>query len=224
MKTLEAYSNSTTIKNRYVKQMQAHIKADDLIRGQYVQSTNNHWQGCAVSCILNDRKTDKNDVKYAHGQFETEPIQFPEWLGMLIDHLHEYTSSIEFSQKFNVRLLKAIPPGFKNWQQVQWKFLRFVLESCKKHNPEPVQIVIDLFDRAIAGDMPSDSEWSAARSAARSAAWSAAESAAWSAARSAAWSAAWSAARSAAWSAAESAAEDSYANYLCELFEQEGAI
>ena len=65
--------------------------------------------------------------------------------------------------------------------------------------------------RAYCCGMATESNLSAARSAAwsaaRSAAWSAAWSAAESAARSAARSAAWSAAESAAWSAAESAAE-----------------
>lgn len=191
MFTGQAYSGDTKIKARYIRQFNAHVKADDLIRGSYVESVNSHWQGCAVSCVLNDRKIPRDAVKTNHNAFETEPIKFPEWLGLLIDHFHEHTSSIEFSQRFQVRLLKAIPVGFTDWQTVQFQFLKFVLESCKHLNPKPVQRTIDLFDRALQGDMPSDSEWSAA------------ELAAWSAAGS----------------AARSAANDSLANHLCELFE-----
>jgi hypothetical protein len=188
---LSAYSNKPSIKTKYVRQFNQHIKQENLIRGDYKVPVNSHFKGCAITCMLNDPKTPYSQVKINHSAFVTEPIQFPEWLGILIDSFHEKTSSIEFSQDFQVRLLKAIPVGFSDWKTIQLKFLIFVLEDCKIHNPELVQTVIDLLNREIAGDAPTGAEWSAARSAAESVAESAAESAAW----------------------------DKFANHLVELFE-----
>jgi hypothetical protein len=238
---LQAYSNKQAVKTLYIDRFDQHVKADNLIRGDYKVPVNNHFRGCAITCMLNDPKTEYSELIIRHSAFETEPIRFPEWLGLLIDSFHEKTSSIEFSQDFQVRLLKSVPVGFTDWQTIKSKFLIFVLEDCKAHNPEPVQRVIDLLNREIAGDSPTEDEWSAASTAASTAAdsaWSAARSSAGSAADSA-WAAADSAwavaecaagrvnsaaecAASVASSAAESAwsaAMDRYANHLVELFQ-----
>ncbi len=199
MKTTKAYSDNIEVKNHYIRQFNGNIKADNLIRGSFQERSNSHWKGCAITCMLNPAKRKFEDLIFNHSAFETEAIQFPEWFGLLIDAFHERTSSIEFSQKFQVRLLRAIPVGFTDWQIIQWKFLKFVLESIKENSPVVVQPVIDLLDRAISGENVRKSEWSAARYAARSAAASAG-----------------SAAASAEWSAAQ----DSFANHLCELFEE----
>ena len=86
---------------------------------------------------------------------------------------------------------------------------------CTEDRPvDPLSVAaVDMAER-FANGLCTESDLSAARSAA----WSAAESAAWSAARSAAWSAAESAAESAAWSAAESAAWSAQIDQLLTYF------
>src|SRR5690349_8170123 len=115
MKTLKAYSNLQSVKDEYVGQFVEHIAKDNLIRGLYSERINSHWQGCAITCMLNPPKRRYEDLLTSHSSFETEAIRFPEWLGMLIDAFHERTSSIEFSQQVQTRLLNAIPVGFADW-------------------------------------------------------------------------------------------------------------
>ena len=198
---LQAFSNSTAIKRRYIAQFKAHVKADDLIRGEYMKRTNSHWRGCAITCILNDRTANPQDVIQSHVKFETEPIQFPEWLGFLIDKLHENTSSIEFSAKWNLRLLKAIPEGFSDFDAIKWQFLSHLLvENIKR--VEALQISDELKAQVIAAIQQCknyvDSDHPAADAVARLVAASAAF-----------------AAEASVWSAAY----DDYANLLIKLFQ-----
>jgi hypothetical protein len=220
---LSAYSNKQTVKDKYIKQFRHHIELDNLIRGDYLIQTNSHWRGCAITCMLNDPKTPVEKVTEDHQAFERRTIRFPEWLGILIDSIHEETSSIEFSQEFQVKLLESIPVGFSDWKTIRIKFLIYVLEDCKIHYPLPVQSAINLLQREINGDPPTETEYSAPRSVARSVAWSASKSATWSAVASAVSSASCSVAWSATWSAVasgtKSATWDRYANYLIDLFQ-----
>ena len=190
---LAAYNNSETEKSKYVSRMQAHIDADELVKGLGFED----GRGCAVGCTLN---------KYEHSAYESE-LGMPVWVAKMNDELHENTSDSVWPT-LQLNFLQAVPVGFSEWEKLRHRLCSFI----QARNIKRVQ-VLDISDElkkavidAIAEvkslhDALEDSEeiWSAARSA-----WSAAESAARSAARSA-WSAAWSAAGSAE-SAARSAA------------------
>jgi hypothetical protein len=215
---LQAFHNDAKIKAKYVKRVEAHRKADELVRGIGWEN----GRGCAVGCTLEN---------YDHSRYPIE-IGLPEWLARLEDYLFENLPQKE-AMTWPERFLKAIPVG-ANVENVQHNLAirrldRLIVSQTKALSQNKgdlakgiaaviasIETVKALHHAQVDGKMcPTDAARSAARSAAESAAWSAARSAAesaawsaaWSAARSAAESAAWSAAESAAWSAARSAAE-----------------
>jgi hypothetical protein len=247
MATLVAFHGKSAIKQKYLRRVRAHRKADEIVKGIYWEEREGTFKGCAVGCTLHSSD---------HSAYETE-LGIPIALAYLEDAIFENLPS-EIALAWPERFLMAAKPGanlspvvyrFMAWQQNQlaetmakWPAVQAANRQCAA-----------LHERAAKGDAPTLQEWSAARSAARSSAesarsaaesaaeaawssaeaarssaWSAAEASAWSAARSsaeAARSSAWSAAESAAWSAAESAAESaawsaayvSYADKLIEL-------
>ena len=222
MDTIQAFHNDKKIKQKYLKRVIAHQKADNLVRGiGWEKSKDGNFRGCAVGCTLEN---------YNHSQYPIE-LGIPEWLARLEDTLFEGMDK-EKSKTWPEKFLKACNVG-ADLEKAKTPFLIFILEdnlnsmeNCvfdRKNNPEVVKAlngsIKAVKDMLVLHKKSKVTEaaWSAARSAARSAAWSAesAESAvrsAWSA--ESAWSseAAWSA-RSAAESArsavrsAESAAE-----------------
>jgi hypothetical protein len=201
---MESYHNDQALKQKYVNRMQAHIDADELIRGIGYEN----GRGCAIGGTLN---------KYEHEGFPKE-LGLPVWLAHLADFIFENLPDDKYST-FPLKLLQAIPIGV-DVEPVRHRLAILRLTPLAEANPSVREVIISiitLHQRALANNPPTDDEWSAARSAAYSAARSAADSAARSAAYSAAWSAdsaayrpaysaAWSAAYSAAWSAAWSAA------------------
>ena len=223
MTELLTFHGDPSIKAKYLEQIIAHEKADEIVKGKYWEN----GKGCAVGCIIHGGD---------HAKFE--PLfGIPEWMARLIDTLFEGLPN-EDAKKFPRRFWEAIPEN-KNLESVKWKFCSFILkenikgvlsldieEGLKKKVGAAIRNVLAVHTEAI-----KTGKWS--ESAARSAG-SAAESAAWSAgsARSAAESAAWSAgsaalsarsAGSAAWSAgsaAESAAYNRYADELIRIMEE----
>ena len=237
---MQAFHNDIKIKQKYIERVDAHIKADNLIRGKGWEN----GKGCAVGCTLES---------YEHKQYETE-LGIPEWLARVEDTLFEGMNE-EKSKTWPKVFLKVIPVGV-DLEQVRVPFLLIVLEQnlntlCSLGVGQEFKNVItcieqtktatiqvmealknggDLLAAELAAELAARSAESAARSArsaARSTEWStawsvelAAELAARSAARSTAWlveSAARSAAWSAAWLVARSAAFDYYADELIEL-------
>ena len=199
-----AYHGKQEVKDIYVNRMQAHMDADELIRGTGFEN----GKGCAVGCTLNN---------YSHTQFESE-LGVPEEIARLLDSLHEGTSS-EVWPTLSLRFLDAIKPG-ADLTKLPNHINLFILNrnkvrmaDLKDLDGEVRRVVIAAIDQCIelhTSELAGVIVESAARSAARLAARSALESAesARSAARPAARSAlesAWSAARSASMSASESA-------------------
>jgi hypothetical protein len=207
---MKAFHNDKQVKSKYLKRVEAHRKADNIIQGQ-------GWsegKGCAIGCTLEN---------YDHQQYEIE-LGIPEWLARVEDTIFEGLPK-DIAMKWPGRFLKAVNVGV-DLNKVKTPFLIFVLEQ-NLLSMEALKFDAAAFpDVAKAVQMSKDVtveiirchrldlDLSAARSAARSAAESAAESAAWSA-RSAAWSAAESAAES-----ARSAAYVKYADKLIELIKQ----
>ena len=99
---LISYHNDPALKAEYVARMQAHIAADELVRGVGWES-NGHTRGCAVGCTLND---------YDHAAFEPR-LGIPEWAAWLLDHLHENTSEsyLNAGRPLALAFLEAIKPG-----------------------------------------------------------------------------------------------------------------
>jgi hypothetical protein len=196
-KKLLAFYGKQSIKDKYLKRVQKHYDADEIIHGTYWEN----GKGCAVGCTIQGSD---------HKKFETL-LGIPESLAHLEDKIFEGLTNGE-AKEFPLKFLNAIAPG-ADLSQVSIKMKIYILTD--KHNgviqyaneetKKIIEEIVRLQKKLLKGENVDD-ELAAARSAAWSAAWSA-ESAAESAARSA-WSAARSAesAESAAWSA-RSAAE-----------------
>jgi hypothetical protein len=52
MTQLIAFHNTTVTKPQILKQLRAHQKADDVVKGQYWQ----HGKGCAVGCTIHSSR------------------------------------------------------------------------------------------------------------------------------------------------------------------------
>ncbi|WP_299076647.1 hypothetical protein [uncultured Paraglaciecola sp.] len=208
-------SPTTVQKSALVAATKQHAELDILIRGTYGRDDYGTFKACSVGCLAHD--IDPHADEHELHKIVSVFYGYPEWLVHLQDSLFENTE-----KDIHVKLAKAIKPR-DNWKSVMhvihWRILQEVTLPVAGSSKDVVQQVINLHKT----ESEESAAWSAARSAADSAADSAAESAAWSAAKSAArsaawsaadsaadsaaWSAAWSAAKSAAWSAAWSAAK-----------------
>lgn len=105
---MKSYSTTIT-KEEFVKELEAHQKADDFIRGEYWN--NETAKGCAVGCSLESISRIKK-LKFAlddHQLYETH-LGIPEWLARLEDKIFE-NMSIERSKIWPVDFAKAIPIG-----------------------------------------------------------------------------------------------------------------
>ena len=242
-----AFTNTSVTKKEAIKQIKAHIDADELIKGVYWEN----GKGCAVGCTIHS-----ND----HVEYETR-FGIPQMLARLEDCIFEGLPNGK-AKAWPLRFMNSIRPG-ADLSTVGWEFQhRLQINNLKfaQKNKFPeyviaaIKLVIDVLEPMTKGKKVNESAArsaaasaaSAARSAAEnaesaawSAAWSAAasaESAAWSA-ESAAWSAERSAERSAesaesaarsaaesaesaAWSAAKSAAYEEMADLLIEIIKQ----
>jgi hypothetical protein len=180
------FHGDPSIKDKYVRRLKAHHRADEIIKGTYWEDE----RGCCVGCTLHSD---------SHAAYETE-LGLPEWYAWLIDAIFEGLPSGK-AQDFAVASLGQIPVGV-DIDSVRGPFLRFLTE-------ESGDCCLD----AEMSASPSMAARSAARSAAR-AAWAAAARAAGAEATAeaaaaqaerAAWAEAAEAAARAAWAEAEAA-------------------
>ncbi len=174
---LGAFFSNPDLKAFYVKRMEAHVEADEVIRGE---GWDGH-RGCAVGCTLN---------AYSYAQYLIQ-LNLPQWLAQLEDEMHENISD-DWGTPFALQFLRAIPVG-ADVEPVRHHLGVFImdrnLERVKSLDIDPklkasvfntIAEVRNLHSEALSG-VVSKQRWSSAESAARSAEWAAA----WSAAESA---------------------------------------
>lgn len=135
MSDLKAFHNDPAIKTKYIARVNAHIKADNLIRGIGWEN----GRGCAVGCTLES---------YNHAAYENE-LGIPEWLARLEDTLFEGMSK-EKSKAWPKVFLQSINIG-ADLEKAKNPFLIFILENCiksmdacvydKKKNPDVAKSV-----------------------------------------------------------------------------------
>jgi hypothetical protein len=205
-----AFHGIQSIQDQLVAQLEAHYKADEIIKGRYWED----GKGCAVGCCVHS-----ND----HSQF---PVLYgiPENIAYLMDGIFENLPNQE-AKEFPLAVIKAIKTG-ADLSKVHNLFFVWMLtdkeEGVSRFNPSSaIQNVSNLHQKVANGEEVSAAARAAAWDAARAAAWGAAGDAAWAAAgvaaRAAAWVAARAAAGDAAWDAAGAAAWRSQARKLIEL-------
>jgi hypothetical protein len=113
---VKAFHNDESIKQKYLKRVEQHRLADELIQGTGWED----GKGCAVGCTLD---------KYEHAAYETE-LGIPEWLARVEDTIFEGLTEKE-AQGWPERFLSAIHPG-ADLDKVKTPFLVFILEENLK--------------------------------------------------------------------------------------------
>jgi hypothetical protein len=155
MSNLIAYKGKQSIKNKYLKRVEEHYKADEIIQGVYWEN----GKGCAVGCTIEGNQ---------HERYETE-LGIPRELAYLEDGLFEALTNGD-AKEFPVRFLKAIKPG-ADLSLVTAKFMVWQFED-KKYGLKNIKEVKDdkevygfckevvaLYKRKIAGDTPTEDEF-----------------------------------------------------------------
>lgn len=160
---MQAFLNDPKVQTKFIDRVQTHHDLDEIIKGKYWED----GKGCAVGCTVHSG---------SHNCYELE-LGIPEWMARLEDALFEGMPN-EHAKEFPLKLLKAIPLGFENWQHIYHQIHRFILKDiCKDTDNKLVkQAICDIITLHMK-ESKDESAWSAARSAA----WSA-KSAAWAAA------------------------------------------
>ena len=169
MKKLLAFHNKKSVKAKYLKRLEAHYKADEIIHGIYWEK----GKGCAVGCTV---EKDQD----AHEAMEKE-LGIPQTVAYLEDRIFENLENGE-SKKFPLKFLKAIPVG-ADLSLVTAKFMVWLLVDPKdgvirftkgyKDCSEAIKYVANLYKRRIKGEVVKDEEFAGA--AAWAAAWAAQE-------------------------------------------------
>jgi hypothetical protein len=110
---LEAFFGDKKIKNKYIRRVEQHYKADEIIQGT-------GWangKGCAVGCILND---------YDHESFLVE-LGLPVKLAYIVDGIFEELDLIS-AKNFPLEFLSSIKIG-ADLSEVYTKLLIYILEN-----------------------------------------------------------------------------------------------
>lgn len=96
--TLSAYHGKQKTKDAYVRRIQRHINADNLVHGYRLEP----GRGCSVACILNNHD-------HTYSEVESE-IGIPRWSAVLLDMLYENCSN-DVWPTIAIDFLNAVDPG-----------------------------------------------------------------------------------------------------------------
>jgi len=155
-----AYLGDPDLKARVLAGLEAHRAADEIVQGVYWEN----GRGCAVGCVLHDLNPRRPASD--HTRFEDE-LGIPEQLAWLIDGIFEALPA-EHAKDWPLRVMAAIPVG-ADLSGVWDRFASWMLHDLADAGHDPDGVVsrmAGLFDRAISGDEPGESEWHRAADAA----------------------------------------------------------
>ncbi len=93
---MKAFHNDEKIKEKYLNRVEAHAKADEIVKGTYWEE----GKGCAVGCTI-----EGND----HEKYEIE-LGIPKELAYIEDIIFEELPN-ELAMEWPLRFLKAVPVG-----------------------------------------------------------------------------------------------------------------
>ena len=168
--TILTYRNDPAFKAAFLAELDKHAALDAFTKGTYGMM-NGHFRGCGIGCSLASLNVLRGaPVLEQTGQHERYPSElgWPLWLAYLEDNLFESLPD-GLSKTWPARLSAAVPVGVEIPDRVLAKILRWSLANATygvRHvtdNPEAIAVIdrmIALFDRSIADDEPSDTEWS----------------------------------------------------------------
>ncbi|MGH6683741.1 MAG: hypothetical protein ACRECA_07425, partial [Pseudolabrys sp.] len=112
---LIAFRNTEIKKPAILRQLRAHAKADQLIKGQYWQD----GKGCAVGCTVHCGD---------HSLYERK-FGIPQMLAYLEDRIFEGLPNLK-AKTWPIRFIDAIAPG-ADLALVGWKFMHWMLTDDK---------------------------------------------------------------------------------------------
>ena len=190
---------------------------DDIIRGKYGNNeAGKYFQGCAIGCslhslnLLQGKGGTPDEVLNIsqHDRYAAE-LNLPAWLARIEDHLFEHLPDAE-SLTWPRRFLAAIPVGVEIPNRIVPFLMRWDLAggrytgvtyppSASAAEGASIVEVLALFDRELAGDPPTLTEWQEAEARARAGAWAGAWVRAQDVSRAGAWARAGAGAGAWAW-------------------------
>jgi hypothetical protein len=155
-----AYHSDRKIKEKYLRRVLAHAKADRLVQGVAWEN----GRGCAIGCTLE---------AYDHGRYETE-LGIPRIIARLEDGLFERLPKAD-AMKWPAQVLSAIKPGadlsgvwpkFAHWLMVDPE--HGVIRWAKREDSKAaIKLVAALYESGV---MPTKEDARKARAAAAAAA------------------------------------------------------
>ena len=159
MSKLLAFHNDPKIKETYLKRLELHYKADEIVKGIYWEK----GKGCAVGCTV-----EKNGNEDPHLAMEKE-LGIPKELAYLEDALFEELPNGE-SKEFPVTFLNAIPVGadlslitakFVVWQFEDKKYgLKNIKEVKDDKNVYRIcEAVTNAYKAVIKGETVTQEQW-----------------------------------------------------------------
>jgi hypothetical protein len=170
-------------------------RADDMLVARRFEVIDG--KACSIGCFCHDYGLEPSDFSGL-----AEITKYPEEAHHLQEAIFE---GLPKSERANWHVAFAEKAAtVTDWQMVIDKTVLASLRIAEPHDTSESKVVatvIDLYERRLTGDNPSDAEWASAESAS----WASAGSAAGSSAGSAAGSAAWAAGAAEAADAAEAA-------------------
>ncbi len=162
-----AFHGDASIKAKYLRRVELHAAADEIIHGKYWE----RGKGCAVGCTIHSSN---------HASYETE-LGIPIMLARLEDLLFEGMANGN-SKQFPARFLSVITPG-ADLTRIGWQFLYWLLteELASRDDPRVAKeikacadVLIPLTKGELVDRKAADLAWRAARDA-RSRLWGAAD-------------------------------------------------
>jgi hypothetical protein len=113
IKTMQAYLNDPSLKEKILQQLQQHYDADEIIKGVYWEN----GKGCAIGCILHDQNGN-------HWRFESE-LGIPMILAELIDGLFEALPNA-VAKEWPLKIMSTFETG-RDYSNVWYKFVIWLL-------------------------------------------------------------------------------------------------
>ena len=185
-----AFTNTIHTKASAVALAIWHQQQDSYLRGSYGEATPKGWKGCMVGCLAEGKNHSK----------------FPELFGIdtRIAHLSDkFFENLDEYKDWPVKLISSVKEGVDTtnaWYRfMHWMLIVHQHGVVKAKDTPELRAVGKLFERAIAGDIPTAKQWEEAAYAAADAA-------------NAAYAAAYAAGYAAANAAYANAANAAYAN------------
>ena len=167
---MKSFNNDPKLKEMLIEETVKHREADEIIQGSYVKD----GKYCAVGCSIHtlNVKLGKEYRHNDHSVYETE-LGIPRIIARLEDGIFEGLDKEE-AKTFPERFISAIPVGV-DLEMVWSKFAVWLLGDAEHGvikfaktdaQKKPIQDIVDLYIKKVAGENIEIEKWRMARSAA----------------------------------------------------------